>query len=198
MRRRNGANQPIACTYLRISWIRSRATSAVSHRACIDWEAPIGRRPRVVPDVQYGKLPVNSYDSMRHAQLRSVEHLARIPPGSANWKMPFRTSKHPTNLRVSMRSRPIWRSRSRWTELSAAMLAMARPKLLFVRHSKRSRTALRWQFLCPLHCLYSNTYQPSVSVMLRSRSRWPGSHGSSRMLKRKRSWQGLRTAPLTW
>ncbi len=49
-------------------------------------------------------------DGLARARVR-----ARTRPGSASWRTPSPTSRRPTSWRRSTRSRPTWRSRSRWT-----------------------------------------------------------------------------------
>ena len=76
-----------------------------------DWAKTKGRARKAVRQIA-AKL-VQLYAARASAPGPRLR--ARTPPGSANSRTPFPTPRPPTRWRRSTRSRPTWRSRSRWT-----------------------------------------------------------------------------------
>ncbi len=76
-----------------------------------DWAKAKGRARKAVRDIAAGPDPaVPGPDGLARARVRR-----RTRPGSASWRTRSRTSRRPTSWRPWTRSRPTWRSRSRWT-----------------------------------------------------------------------------------
>ena len=95
---------------------RSPATSAARRRRCTgsaarDWAKAKGRARKAVKEIAARADPaLLRPDGPAGPRLRR-----RTRRGSASWRTPSPTSRRPTSSPPSTRSRPTWRSRSRWT-----------------------------------------------------------------------------------
>ena len=141
---------------------RSTASLAIrvamaSVRRCISSVVALGRRLRVQLKRRLRISHASLLRSMQSVRLARVLPSRQIAICSRLWR-PLSAMRRPLTSSEQLRPlRPIWSLRAQWIDLSVAMWALVRPRLLSVRRLRLRQMVSRWQFLCRQLSLHCNT-----------------------------------------